>query len=472
MKKLTSFKPPTWNNQFATLLLDSMAEGVFTLDPDGTITSWNPAMKKITGYDAHEAIGKTCSMIQFNQCYKSSCPENVHQCKIFEKGRVNSKECKLIHKNGQMVTVLKNACVVKDNNSAVVGVVETITDLTELIEAREKTKEAGLKLAETHQFSNIIGKSRTMRDVYKAITAAGKSDTTILIQGESGTGKELVAGAIHYNSDRAEGPLVTVNCSALSESLLESELFGHIKGAFTGAHKDRKGRFEEADGGTIFLDEIGEINPFIQLKLLRTIQERQIERVGESLKRETDFRVITATNKDLFSLVREGLFREDLYYRLKVYPIHMPPLRIRKEDIPILTRHFIQLFNTKTGKQISGASGETLKILMAYKWPGNVRELKNAIEHAFVVCHGSQIELADLPVEILQMKISPASDQATNKTEIKKRTKLTKTELTAVLKSCAWNKAEAGRRLGISRVSIWKYMKKWNIPLDGEGLME
>jgi PAS domain S-box-containing protein len=469
---MNSLKTPIWNNQFATLLLDSMAEGVFTLDPDGTITSWNPAMKKITGYDANEAIGKTCSMMQFNQCYKRSCPEDVHQCKIFLKGRVDSKECKLVHKNGQMVTVLKNACVVKDSSGEVVGVVETITDLTELIEFREKTKEAGLKLAETHQFSNIIGKSRIMRDVYRAITAAGKTDTTILIQGESGTGKELVAGAIHYNSDRANGPLVTVNCSALSESLLESELFGHVKGAFTGAHQDRKGRFEEAAGGTIFLDEIGEISPFIQLKLLRTIQERQIERVGESLKRETDFRVITATNKDLFALVREGLFREDLYYRLKVYPIQLPPLRNRKEDIPILTSHFIQLFNTKTGKQIAGASSEAFKALMAYEWPGNVRELKNAIEHAFVVCHGSQIESADLPIEIFRINDSFSSVQMRNKTESTTRIKLTKAELTAVLQSCAWNKAEAGRRLGLSRVSIWKYMKKWDVPLDGKSEME
>ncbi len=462
-------KTKIWDNRFAGLLLDSMAEGVFTLDPDGKITSWNPSMEKITGYDAEEAIGKTCNMMKFNQCFKRSCPEDIHLCKIFQKGCVDSKECKLVHKNGQQIHVVKNARVVTDTDGTVVGVVETITDLTDLINSREKTKEIHLKLAETHRFSNIIGKSRIMREIYGSITAAANSDATILIQGESGTGKELVAGAIHYNSDRSQGPLVSVNCSALSESLLESELFGHVKGAFTGAHKDRKGRFESADGGTIFLDEIGEISPFIQLKLLRTIQERQIERVGESVKRAVDFRIIAATNKALFSRVREGLFREDLYYRLKVYPINMPPLRDRREDIPLLTEHFIKIFNHQTGKEISEVSNETMKALMSNSWPGNVRELKNAIEHAFVVCNSKRIDIADLPVEIIHRRSPSATHNGIANEKPQKRIKLTKTELTGLLKACDWNKAEAGRQLGISRVSIWKYMKKWDIPLDREG---
>ena len=458
-----------WNDRFATLLLDAMAEGVFTLDPDGVITSWNPAMTKITGYHASEALGKTCSVLGFNQCFKRSCPENIHQCKIFQKGRVDSKECRLVHRSGHMVPVVKNARVVKDTDGSIVGVVETITDMTDLIEAREKNREAGIKLAETHRFSNIIGKSRQMRDIYASIVAAAKSDATILIQGESGTGKELVAGAIHYNSDRSDGPLVSVNCSALSESLLESELFGHVRGAFTGAHKERTGRFEEADGGTIFLDEIGDISPFIQLKLLRTLQERQIERVGESKKRKVDFRIIAATNKDLLSLVREGIFREDLYYRLKVYPIHLPPLRHRREDIPLLVRHFITLFHDKTCRQIADVSGETLKMLMSYPWPGNVRELKNAVEHAFVVCGDRTIALSDLPVEITRLPASAPAAPARPGQNTGKRTavRLTKTELISVLSACDWNKSAAARRLGLSRVSIWKYMKKWDIPLDG-----
>ncbi|PIP39150.1 MAG: diguanylate cyclase, partial [Desulfobacterales bacterium CG23_combo_of_CG06-09_8_20_14_all_51_8] len=294
--------------------------------------------------------------------------------------------------------------------------------------------------------------------------AAANSDATILIQGESGTGKELVAGAIHYNHDRFDKPMVTVNCSALSESLLESELFGHVKGAFTGAHRDRKGRFEEADGGTIFLDEIGDISPFIQLKLLRAIHEKQIERVGESKKRSVDIRIITATHKDLFAMVAQGLFREDLYYRLKVFPIFIPPLRERKKDIPLLIAHFINQFNRKTGKAITGLTSDALRVLMDHHWPGNVRELENAIEHAFVLCNTDQINIVDLPVEIRQMGYPPIAATATEHHPI--RLAITRERLMTMLNECGWNKAEVGRRMGKSRTSVWKYMKKWGIPLE------
>jgi two-component system response regulator HydG len=453
-----------WNNQFATLLLDSMAEGVFTLNANGTIRSWNPSMEKISGYSATEALGRTCRMLKFSSCFNRSCPEDAKECGIFQKGAMDPTECKLMHKNGHFVSIIKNARLVNDEDGSVIGVVETVTDLTELSIARQKVEEARLKLLEIHQFDNLIGKSHIMQEVFKAIKAAANSDATILIQGESGTGKELVAGAIHYNHDRFQKPLVTVNCSALSESLLESELFGHVKGAYTGAHRDRKGRFEEADGGTIFLDEIGDISPFIQLKLLRAIQEKQIERVGESEKRHLDIRIITATHKDLFSLVGQGLFREDLYYRLKVFPIHIPPLRKRKEDIPLLTRHFINQFNQKTGKSVKSVSSDALRVFMDHRWPGNVRELENAIEHAFVLCTTDQISIFDLPLEIRQMEYQPGAAGATGPTSLKQ--KITRPRLVALLGECDWNKAEVGRRLGKSRTSIWKYMKKWDIPLE------
>jgi PAS domain S-box-containing protein len=450
-----------WNNQFATLLLDSMAEGVFTLNENGIIRSWNPSMEKISGYAADEAIGRTCRMLKFSSCFNRSCPADAKECGIFRKGAMDPTECKLMHKNGHFVSIIKNARVVKDEDGSVIGVVETITDLTELTIARQKVEEARHKLLEIHQFGNLIGKSHVMQEVFKAIKAAANSDATILIQGESGTGKELVAGAIHYNHDRAQKPLITVNCSSLSESLLESELFGHVKGAYTGAHHDRKGRFEEADGGTIFLDEIGDISPFIQLKLLRAIQEKQIERVGESEKRHLDIRIITATHKDLFSLVGQGLFREDLYYRLKVFPIHIPPLRNRKEDIPLLTRHFIHQFNRKTGKSVKNVSPDALRLFMDHRWPGNVRELENAIEHAFVLCTTDQISIFDLPLEIRQMEYQPGATGA-----VSLKQKITRSRLLVLLGECDWNKAEVGRRLGKSRTSIWKYMKKWDIPLE------
>jgi PAS domain S-box-containing protein len=424
-------------------------------------------MERITGYAAEEAIGNGCMMLNFSFCFSKSCPAGISECGIYEHGRVQAKECFLRHKNGLDIPVVKSARLVTDNHGSILGVVETVTDLTELEKARHKAEEANQRLGEIHQMDNIIGKSHCMQQVFSAIRAAAASDATILVQGESGTGKELVAGAIHYNSSRSDMPFVTVNCSALSESLLESELFGHARGAFTGAVRDRVGRFEEAIDGTIFLDEIGEISPYIQVKLLRVIQEREIERVGESRKRHIDIRIIAATHNDLYGLVKSGHFREDLYYRLKVFPIHIPPVRKRREDIPLLTNHFIRHHNNKTGKHIKGVLPSAMRILMDYDWPGNVRELENAIEHAFVLCVGDQIDLFDLPVEIRQLPYRPVATRRPDspRNGHSSGTRLSREILTEILRECDWNKAEAGRRMGVSRTAIWKYMKKWDIPL-------
>ena len=453
--------------RFTRLLLESMADGVFTLDSEGIISSWNPAMERITGYPAADIIGKDCQTLNFNRCFEKDCQAGIHQCGIYSHGKVDSKECLLRHKNGYDVPVVKSARLVKDRLGKVLGVVETVTDLAELKMARLKIEETSRRLGDIYRLDNIIGKSHSMQQVFSGIRAAAASKATILIQGESGTGKELVAGSIHYNSELKENPLVTVNCTALSESLLESELFGHVKGAFTGAIRDRTGRFEEADGGTIFLDEIGEISSFIQVKLLRVLQEREIERVGDSERRRIDIRIIAATHQDLYGRVREGLFREDLYYRLKVFPIHIPPLRGRKEDIPLLVDHFINGQNVKTGKDVSGVSDSAMRIIMDYSWPGNVRELENAIEHAFVLCNSHEIDTFDLPVEIRQITYRPLSDSQSKRPgpAVLARTKLTKKTLLKLLYDCRWNKAEVARRVGLSRTAIWKYMKKWDIPL-------
>ena len=315
---------------------------------------------------------------------------------------------------------------------------------------------------------SIIGKSTAMQEVFKLIGMVSTTPNTVpvLISGESGTGKELVAGAIHHHSERAGKPIVIVNCSALSESLLESELFGHVKGAFTGAHRDRAGRFEQASGGTIFLDEIGEISPFIQVKLLRVLQEREIERVGESKRRRIDIRIITATQQDLYDLVSQGHFRDDLYYRLKVFPIHLPPLRRRKEDIPLLVNHFIRHFNQKTGMKIQNVSQNAMRVIMDYDWPGNVRELENAIEHAFVLCTADQIDIFDLPVEIRRTGYHPASlVNSISKNRPLPLSDLSRERVIEALHECSWNKAEASRRIGLNRTVLWRYMKKWDIPL-------
>ncbi len=455
-----------WNRRFLSRIIDSMADGVFTMDSHGNITSWNRSMERISGYTAKEALGRRCDLLHCSRCFGENCPANIKRCKIFEQEHVEVKECYVRHKEGYDVPVIKNASVVKEENGTILGVVETITDVTELNQARKRAEDAALRLGEIHRLDNIIGKSQEIRDVFAAIKAAADSDATVIIQGESGTGKEMVAGAIHFNSIRKDKPLVTVNCSALTESLLESELFGHAKGAYTGALRDRIGRFEEAAGGTLFLDEIGELSPFIQVKLLRVLQEREVERVGESKKRKIDIRVITATHQNIYNLVREGKFREDLYYRLKVFPVTIPPLRKRKEDIPLLVSHFVRIMNKKTGKQVVDTSRDVMGTLMDHSWPGNVRELENSIEHAFVLCKNDRLELKDMPIEIRSNVKSQITRNNRANEQSSKHRGLTREDLLELLADCDWNKAEVGRRVGVSRTAIWKYMKKWNIPLQ------
>ena len=457
------------NNDFVKLLLESIGDGIFVLDKYGTIIAWNPAMEKIVGYTASEMKGQNCNILNFNQCFGKNCPTGIKDCGILKYGKVEPTECLLTHKNGHTLSVTKNARVIKNEQNKTIGIVEAVTDLTELKNVRLKMEKATRRLGELNHLGGIIAKSQVMQNVFTFIKASAASDTSILILGESGTGKELVAGAIHSIGERKDKPMITLNCSALSETLLESELFGHVKGAFTGAIKDRTGWFEEANGGTIFLDEISEITPYIQVKLLRVLQEKEIERVGESRKRKIDIRIIAATNKDLKSLVDIGAFREDLYYRLKVFPIYLPPLRDRKEDIPLLTDHFIKINNKKAAAKVPGIAKPALKTFMNYPWPGNIRELANAIEHAFVLCSGRQIEPADLPLEIVEQnslfKPFEKHTLSGNKTPAQAGPALNKKRLTELLLDSDWNKAEVARRTGLSRASIWKYMKKWDIPL-------
>jgi transcriptional regulator with PAS, ATPase and Fis domain len=326
-----------------------------------------------------------------------------------------------------------------------------------------------------HYFG-LYGKCPKIQEMYEYIEMAAETDANVVIQGESGTGKELVASAIHHSSNRHDKPFIKFNCAALTETLLESELFGHVKGAFTGAYRDHEGKFEFAHKGTIFLDEIGEISPSMQAKLLRVLQERVINRVGDNREIPIDVRVIVATNRNLRSMVSKGKFREDLFYRLNVFPIHIPPLRERSTDIPLLIDHFIKKFRNRTGKHIESCSTDVMRILMAYCWPGNVRELENIIEHAFILSRTKEIQEIDLPHElrvsairegICAEKIAGVLQTIpTTPLHLKKesnRLSITREALEGELARNNGNKAATARTLGISKVALWKKMKKMGI---------
>ena len=362
----------------------SVKDGIVTVDPELRIIEANKSTENICGIAVNEVEGKIFSQC-LNQCNKS-CSEVLRQ--TLEKKMTIKEyriECGHQHRHQQTVSVTSSPLLDPEGNF--MGAMLVIRDITLL---RDLERE----LRERHQFQNIIGRSKKMQDTYRLLEDLANLETTVLITGESGTGKELVAKALHYSGQRAFKPFVTVSCSALAESLLESELFGHVRGAFTGAIRDKQGRFQAANGGTILLDEIGDISPLIQLKLLRVLQEKEFERVGESTPQKVDVRVIASTNKDLKEKVRRGEFRQDLYYRLKVVEVSLPPLRERLEDLPLLVDHFCRSFNERFKKNIEGISSEVLSRFMDYPWPGNVRELEHVMEHAFVLCRGGGLPLS------------------------------------------------------------------------------
>lgn len=459
---MNCIKNETLSNDCYEAILETMAEGVLLLDTSGIIRFCNHGLETLSGFAKKDIIGKQCSDIMFCSC------GSTKECSLFVQGTLNNIECQLKCADGTRIWILKNGRVLTDTDGTTKGAVETLTDITAL--KNEQRKNAALtEMAsrESGRLDLIIGKSRPMQDVFDLINLAANSQATVLVTGETGTGKELVARTIHDKSARKNGPLVKVNCSALPETLLESELFGHVRGSFTGAVKDKVGRFEMADGGTLFLDEIGELSAYIQVKLLRFLQEHEFERVGESITRKSDVRVIVATHRDLREEVAKGTFREDLFYRLKVFPIHLPTLRQRKDDVGRLIRHFIDKFNKQTGKNIAGITPEAAITLMDYCWPGNIRELENAIEHAFVTCGNSEIGLFDLPLEIRHVELRPA--------ECRKEPIMTtfpsvnmmptpkvfsKEMILSTLGTHHGNRNRTAAALGIDRTTLWRQMKK------------
>ncbi|MFZ1984055.1 MAG: sigma 54-interacting transcriptional regulator [Desulfatitalea sp.] len=378
------------SNRHWDVILDSVNEGVFTVAPDWRITAFNRAAERITGISRQEALGKSCCDI----FHASICEKACALRRTFQTGQpVVNATAQIINNQGQRVPIRISTAILKDDQGTVIGGVESFQDLSQVEQLQKE-------LEHRYTFEDIVGRSSAMMQLFKVLPQIAESSSTVLIEGPSGTGKELFARAIHNLSPRRRRRFVAVNCAALPDALLESELFGHKAGAFTDAKRDKAGRFELADGGTIFLDEIGDISPAMQIRLLRVLQDHIVEPLGAVQPKPVDIRVLAATNKELAELVRVGQFREDLYYRIRVIHMVLPPLKERREDIPLLIDHLVGKFNRLQGKDIAGVSVEVAARLMAYDFPGNVRELENIIEQAFVLCRGGLIEWHHLPPEL------------------------------------------------------------------------
>lgn len=375
---------------FAHIILDNITEGVFTINKNRHLTFFNRAAEKITGISRKEALGMPC----YDVFRANICEKECVLCKTIETGiPYVGKTIYIINSEGDQIPISVSTTLLRNEQQEVIGGIETFRDLTIVNKLRKE-------LEGRYTFSDIISKNSEMKRIFSILPQIAESGSTVLIQGVSGTGKELFARVIHNLSKRSNKKMVAVNCGALPDTLLESELFGYKAGAFTDAKKDKKGRFAEAEGGTIFLDEIGDISPAFQMRLLRVLQERVYQPLGSNENIRTDVRVITATNKDLAEMVNKGTFRDDLYYRINVMKIILPPLNQRREDISLLIKHFISKYNNLTGKNIETVSSQVLEILMRYNFPGNVRELENIIEHAFVLCRDQIIQMEHLPKEV------------------------------------------------------------------------
>ncbi|NOY78123.1 MAG: PAS domain-containing protein [Calditrichaeota bacterium] len=427
-------------------IINSIADGVFTVDRSWRITSFNRAAEEITGFKASEVKGKFCKdVFRTNRCVEG-CPLAL----TLEKDRqIFRYELEIHDQKNQEKSISVNTSVLKDLEGRPIGGIVSFHDISTLKQLVNHVKGATL-------FEGIVGHSKKMQEIFKLIEDIADSPSTVLITGESGTGKEMIANAIQRRSNRRNKPFIKVNCSVFSEGVLESELFGHVKGAFTDAKFDKPGRFELANGGTIFLDEIGDTTQRIQLKLLRVLQEQEFERVGGVKTIKVDVRVIAATNKNLEKAIADGEFRQDLFYRLNVIPIRIPPLRERKEDIPHLIERFLEKYRLLTGKEIRDISTTAMDILMLYEYPGNVRELENAIEYAFNMAKGTIIEESHLPFSIRNC--------GTHST-IRNRENIfsEKDNLLKVLEDVHWNRQRAAELLGISRVTLWRYLKKYGL---------
>ncbi|MFH1102991.1 MAG: sigma 54-interacting transcriptional regulator [Pseudomonadota bacterium] len=429
------------------IILDSITDGVFTVDLNLTITSFNRSAEEITGIPRAEAIGKPCfEVLRANIC-ESGC---MLRRTLETETPIFNIPVHIYRADKKQIPISVTTAILRNDEGRIAGVVETFRDLS----AVRSLQKALLK---QHRFEDIVSKNPRMLSIFSVLPQIAESDSTVLIEGPSGTGKELIARAIHHHSRKKSGPFVAVNCGALPDSLIESELFGYKAGAFTDAKKDKPGRFARAQDGTILLDEIGDVSPAVQVRLLRVLEEKAYEPLGSTEKQSTNARVVAATHRDLGRWVREDRFREDLFFRINVIKLTLPPLKERKEDIPLLADHFIERFNYRTGKQILGITHEAMAALMLYDWPGNIRELENAIEHAFVLCHDELIHASNLPSHIAP---DPGLVQISAGLSLKE---IEKHAILEALEKHGWKKIKTARELGIDKNTLRRKIRSLGI---------
>lgn len=439
-------KDEPWEG-FTKAILESISDGVFTVNREWMITSFNRAAEQITGISRDQALGRPCWEVLRSSMCQSQCALGY----TLESGKpVIGKACYIIDSQGGRIPISVSTAMLRNSRGELVGGAETFRDLSEVERLRLELK-GGLSTG------NLVSHSPAMQKVLQIIPAVAASSSTVLILGETGTGKELAAKTIHSLGSKKDAPFVPVNCGALPDTLLESELFGYKAGAFTGAERDRPGRFAQAGNGTLFLDEIGEVSQALQIRLLRVLQEKAYDPLGSSRPEKTNARIITATNRDLEEMVRQKLFRQDLYYRINIVRIELPPLRHRKEDIPHLAQHFVDRFNRLQRKEVQGLTPEAVSLCMAYDWPGNIRELENIIERAFVLCSRGKIGIEHLPAELTLKDTEIPADFQTAKHILEARS------IEKALEQTGNNKTRAARLLGMHKSTLHRKLKKLNI---------
>jgi PAS domain S-box-containing protein len=433
-------------------VFETLRDGLMIVDKAGNIQLFNRAAEQITGYRKDEVIGQQCSILDSDTCVVLTEEGKQRSCSLFKSGTIENKRCRIRSRDGRAVHLLKNATVLTDGNGEMIGAVESMTDLTSHYLKEVELEELKHELRQEYWFMGLLGKSEPMQKLFEQIRNAAVSEAPVLICGESGTGKNLVAQAIHSLSRRKEGPFVAMNCGALNDYLLESELFGHKKGSFTGAITDRTGRFEAAHNGSIFLDEIGDMPKTMQVKLLSVLEEKMVERVGDHHPVPVNIRLISATNKELSALVSSDMFREDLLYRINSILITVPPLRDRAGDIPVIAFHYLKKISHVNGKDIRRISPEAMEIIENYQWPGNVRQLINALEHSAITSKGDTVEIMDLPEYVFAEKKAKGHDQNAGRHSLQ-----------AALALHRGNRTLTAKHLGISRVTLWKKLKELGI---------